>query len=265
MKNFISTFLFTSLILFGCNNSKNKVKIDEKDTVSIENVSIIPDSIIPDSIITIDTIAKIDIIEDALLFPSSYRMVEHTELKTIVTSKSWKEISLNNRNYQINKADFILSEIGKDECSGMMTQGIKSANNAILFFSIPQITDGKLDTVALSINSITPDKPFEFEFNDKKFKLKASGIDFNNDSGVLNAKNEYILKLYSEHYPKGFTLIHQNEYNDTSTKLVMITDLDKDGYPDFIFSSPRHYEEERYLIILSSNKTTYEGIRVFDC
>ena len=57
----------------------------------------------------------------------------------------------------------------------------------------------------------------------------------------------------------------QDQYNDTQTELKFIGDLDHDGQPDFIFSSPRDYEEERLIFNLSGSKIGYETNRQFDC
>lgn len=258
MRNSVLTILFGTLLFLSCNN-RNNVNDNSQDSTVIE----LPESIADSSLDDVKVL-ELASIEDVILFPSTYRILNSTELKDKLASTKWKEIHKKDGVYQIADALYSLSKINEDPCSGYPAQQLESNNNALLLFAILNIQNGELDTVAFTASMIKPNSPFNFTFKDQLYKLEAYGIEFYGDNGS-NPKGDYTLKLFSDKYPKGLTLIHQTEYNDTSTELVMISDLDKDGLPDFIFSSPRDYEEERYLIILSSDNTTYIGDRQFDC
>lgn len=258
MKNSVLIILLGTFLLFSCNNRNESD--NTQDSTVIELPVLTSDSLVVETEISDET----NVVEDVILFPATYRILNSTELKDKLASAKWKEIYKKDGVYQIADAMYYLSKINEDPCSGYPAQVIESNNKALLLFNIPQIQPGKLDTVAFSNAMIMPNEPFKFEFNSKSYTLQASGISFYGNNGS-NPNGDYTLKLFSEKYPKGLTLIHQTEYNDTCTELVVIADFDKDGLPDFIFSSPRDYEEERYLIILSSDNTTYIGDRQFDC
>jgi len=258
MRNSVLTILFGTLLFLSCNNR------NEGDNAQDSTVFELPESVTDSSTVDVKTMELTQVVEDVILFPATYRILNSTELKDKLASTKWKEIHKKDGVYQIADALYSLSKINEDPCSGYPAQQLESNNNALLLFAIPKIQDGKLDTVAFTDSMIKPNSPFSFTFKDQQYKLQAYGIEFYGDNGS-NPKGDYSLKLFSDKYPEGFTLIQQSEYNDTSTELVMIADFDKDGLPDFIFSSPRDYEEERYLIILSSDNTTYLGDRQFDC
>ena len=258
MKNSVLSILLGTLLLFSCNN--RNASDDTQDSVLMEMPEISSDSLLVEPEIA----QEINVVEDVILFPATYRILNSTELKDKLASAKWKEVYKKDGIYQIADARYYLSKINEDPCSGYPAQVIESNNNALLLFNIPQIRLGKLDTVAFTESMIKPSSPFTFEFNNKSYTLQASGITFYGNNGS-NPTGDYTLKLFSDQFPQGKTLIYQSSYNDTATELVMITDFDKDGIPDFIFSSPRDYEEERYLIILSKDNTTYMGHRQFDC
>ena len=259
MRNSVLTILLGTLLFLSCHNS-NPQNDKSQDTTVFE----LSESTIVSSLEDVKVSELTVVVEDVILFPSTYRIQSSTELKDKLASAKWKEIYKKNGVYQIADAIYSLSKISEDPCSGLPAQQLQSTNNALLLFANPKINDSILDTVAFTDALIKPNAPFHFTFHDQKFKLQAYGIEFYSANGS-NPKGDYTLKLFSDTHPDGLTLIHQTEYNDTCTELVMITDLDKDGLPDFIFSSPRDYEEERFLIILSSDKTTYMGDRQFDC
>lgn len=259
MRNTVLTILLASLLLFSCNTGNNE-NDNQQDSTLTELPGIAIDSAITDNAPK----EYENIVEDVILFPATYRIQNSSELKDKLASVKWKEIHKKDGVYHIADALYSLSKVNEDPCSGFPAQQLASNNNALLLFNIPKIKNGNLDTVAFTHSMIKPKEPFTFDFKNTKYTLEASGISFYSDNGS-NPNGDYILKLFSDNYPKGLTLIHQTEYNDTSTDLIMIADLDKDGLPDFIFSSPRDYEEERYLIILSSDSTTYIGDRQFDC
>ena len=258
MKNFLLAILCICSLFFACNPNSNEENTSQDDLFQSDTNVQIQDTLLK---ATVDTIK---ITEDVILFPDTYRIFNHMELKGKLAGRKWQEIYKKDNNYYVDKANYSLSEIEEDPCSGFPAQIIESSNNALLLFSIPNIKPGKLDTVAFSETIIQAGKSFEFSYNKHNYTLKASGISFFSENGHT-PNGTYNLVLFSDQYPEGHRIITQSEYNDTCTELLMISDLDKDGFPDFIFSSPRDYEEERYLIILSSSNQIYEGNRQFDC
>ena len=259
MRNKLTISLCLSLLLASCNNTPS-----ENNDSLVDSITAVDSNIVANENIGNNDINSSNTIDDAILFPSTYRLDSDSELKELLASKKWKEIYKKDGKYFIGNALVELSTIEEDPCSGYPAQKIVSKQNGLILFDIPNIQDAAIDTVALGDSMIQPGKPFSFSFKGKKYRLEGSGITFYGNNGS-NPKGDYTLKLFSENDTKGKVIHYQDEYNDTSTQLIMITDLDNDGLPDFVLSSPGDYEEERFLIILSSTNKAYVGDRQFDC
>ena len=119
-----------------------------------------------------------------------------------------------------------------------------------------------------------------------KTKFTCHGVDYTlTGKGTINGTETYIddtEQAYTFHnvgnyslqlidaQGKILTLVDEESFNDTFIKLLFVGDLDGDNFPDFIISAPRHYEEERTLLILSTDFSNgrvkaYEAARQFDC
>ena len=205
------------------------------------------------------------VVENQILFPSTYRNPEINDLEEVLNKGLWFELYEQDKQYHIAEARYKIKHIEEDPCSGFPAQQILSDRNALLYFNIPTIPNGKVDSIAFSKNIVFPGEPLEFMFNEDKYRLEASGITFFSNNNPDANDGRYILKLYINNDKEGKILVDQSEYNDSATEILFMGDLDKDGKVDFIFSSPRDYEEDRVLIILSESMMIYEGTRQFDC
>lgn len=203
------------------------------------------------------------IIDGHILMPVTYRIWEGDAVSKII-SKQWLELHHKNNAYYVTPASYTIEYNDEEPCSGLPTETITPNENVLVFFDLPTIQKGKVDSVAFNNAVVEPGKPFDFHLKNQRYQLIASGIQFYKDENRNNPNAKYVLKLFKgDHYVK--TLIHQTSYNDTATEIKFIGDLDGDGEPDFIFSSPRDYEEMRMIIILSRSATAYEGTMQFDC
>lgn len=264
MKKYGYLLLFLTTA-FACQNTSNdkqqQVEIPEQQDSIGEHIQTDSLSASPKEIITT---AEVDsIIDGRILMPTTYRVWEN-EVVSKVINKNWFELHHKNGSYHVQSVSYHIENEDEEPCSGLPTETIVPKEDVLVFFDIPSIQKGAVDSVAFKNKIIEPGKPFEFTYKNQKYKLQATGILFHKDQERNNPNARYTLKLYKDGtYLR--TIIDQTAYNDTSTELEFIGDLDKDGLPDFIFSSPRDYEERRMIIILSASPYAYDGNVQFDC
>ncbi len=264
MKKYGYLFLLAATIIACQNKSNDKQQhaevLPKPDTVAQQ----VPTDTLPAPSKEIVYNAAVDsIIDGRILLPSTYRVWENNDVSKII-NKNWLELHHKNGAYYVQSASYHIENEDEEPCSGLPTETIVPKEDVLVFFNIPTIQKGAVDSVAFSKPIIEPSKPFEFTFQNQNYKLQATGILFHKDQERNNPNTRYTLKLYKDgKYIR--TIIDQTEYNDTSTELEFIGDLDRDGLPDFIFSSPRDYEEQRKIIILSGSAYAYDGNVQFDC
>lgn len=227
--------------------------------------TIVSDTNLTDSIAAHQVPKTFTFVENQILFPSTYRNPEINDLEEVLDKGLWFELYKQDKQYHIAEARYKIQHIDEDPCSGFPAQRILSDRNAVLYFNIPTIPNGIVDSIAYNNKIVSPGHPLEFIYNKDRYRLEASGITFFNNDNPDTNDGRYVLKLYINDDKEGKVLIDQSEYNDTATEILFMGDLDKDGKVDFIFSSPRDYEEDRVLIILSESMMIYEGTRQFDC
>lgn len=203
------------------------------------------------------------IIDGHILMPFTYRVWEGNEVSKVI-NKDWLELSRMNGGYHVRHASYRIENDDEEPCSGLPTETIVPEEDVLLFFNIPAIQQGPVDSVSFTTSIIASGTSLAFSFQNHAYKVSATGIRFHKDEERNNPEARYTLKLYKDgKYIR--TIIDQTSYNDTATELRFIGDLDKDGQPDFIFSSPRDYEEMRMIIILSGSAAAYDGHVQFDC
>lgn len=256
MKKFILPTLLTLFVLHSCQNDQktnNKVEANPPQA-SIDSTTYEP-----------ETNLEYILVKDQILYPSIYRDVEVKDIEAVFKNGVWIELYKDNQGYAVDKAQYNIKHIEEEPCSGFPAQEIISKRNTLLYFNIPTIPNGRVDSIAFSNPIIAPGQPLTFNYESNSYKLEASGIKFFDEENRNKKDLNYTLKLFMNDEKEGKVLINQSDYNDTATELIFMGDLDKDGKVDFIFSSPRDYEEDRVLIILSGSMMIYEGSRQFDC
>ena len=268
MRIITSILLLSSLTLgiSSCNYKTSKVENEEKtspinDSTNKQEIKSISIKSKPINELQKDS-STIDIIENKVLLPSSYRYLDDSERISKKINPDWFAIYFDGKSYQLGKIKYSIQEEPQDECSGMFSESIKSDYNTIAYLHIKDLKAKSLDTINFQKPIINGNENSVFQWKGSLYNM----VGFGRNLEDLTAENKasYKLNLYKDNkFIK--TLINQHDYVDTHTSLIMITDLDGDNEPDFIFSSPRHYEEERLLIILSSQDGTYEGNVIFDC
>lgn len=202
------------------------------------------------------------IISDKAIITGAHRYLDQNDKTSRILNSNWLSIYLENGQYKLGKQDLAIQEKGEDPCSGMDVEYIDTKISSLLLLNIKNLVSHKLDTLALKERVVQPNSPLKFQWKNQNYELIATGRTF---TDAYERSNEwYTLAMY-HNGKKLRTLIIQNEYNDTQTSILLISDLDNDQIPDIILSSPRDYEEDRILIFISTDPKIYEAQRVFDC
>lgn len=261
---FTGVFLLLFLALSACqqkttNLAKKKQQVSVDTSISSQQTSS-RKNLTETSLPTVNQ--QDSMIEGHVLIPFAYRVWENNNVSKVIHN-SWSELYRKDGKYIIGKAQYRITYEKEEPCSGLPTETINPVNDVLVFFNIPAIQHGPIESIPFSDKIISPNQPFEFTYKNDHYQLRASGIEFYKDEDQKpNAR--YTLKLFiNGQYTR--TLIDQSAYHDTATELEFIGDLDRDGKLDFIIASPRDYEESRTIIILSTAKYPFVGTVQFDC
>ena len=238
----LSLLSITSVLVAACSSSTNDTSASSHHIVTAQSTMTDSSSsiIIPaeSSATNLKTNQEIDI-----LIPRSYRVFEgnnHTE----VLNAQWFDIYREDGHVFIAPVVYRI-ENGYDQCSGDSLRIIESARESILFLNKPDSKQGKLETVEnLKDSILSPLKTVAFSFNKVQYVLESTGEgkDFNiknyNLTLSANGNHQYLIKA--------------EDLNDTQIELVFAGDIDGDGKLDLILAAPLDYEQDRYLLFLSS-------------
>ncbi len=248
----ITTYIVAAFILVSCGNSK-KPKV-EKQAAVIEKHSEKP--------IEKRVVEETDDEEEEpeqeinILLPSTYRDWEDKNPVNSLT-KEWTDLYQKNGKYYLGKADFTIED-GYSECSGDSTKTIEMKTKTLLLIKNPDLKQGEISAVKLSKTKIWPGQKMSFKFKDLTYQLRAEGdvissykVHTDNGEELFQEVKNYKLYISAEGIPESLFLTEES-FNDTFTELLFIGDIDRDGKPDLVVRSNRNYEEERALLLLSS-------------
>ncbi|SFS54355.1 integrin alpha [Sphingobacterium wenxiniae] len=205
----------------------------------------------------------------------SFRVWEDKD-STISFSQDWLDLYREGEEFHLDTLHYTLSK-DYDECAGVDLVIITSHRSSMLYLQVPQVKKGKPVQISVPKQVLWPEEKAEFTFNKQHYMLQALGkihrtekyIDDNDTEQVFHEVSDYRLLLTTPD-KHTYTILSEQSFNDTFIRLLFVGDLDQDGKPDFVVSAPRDYEEERTLLILSSQMSKdkvviYEATRQFDC
>lgn len=156
---------------------------------------------------------------------------------------------------------------GRDECVGEDVMIIRSPKkNTICFFTaFPGLAEQPV--TALADRLLFPGREVKFIFNDQPYKLSAMGsvmvFDQNQqyilpEAELKNKSDEAISDATIEHYQLFFTapgvyyaIAAVPEINGAPPRLIWAGDLNNDGLPDLLISTPGFYENQQLSFFLS--------------
>lgn len=227
-----------------------------------------------DKTVVEQTEKKPTFVPETILLPSSYRVDENDD-PTKQLNNDWFDLYKENGFYFLGTPSFSIKK-SYDECVGMDVKTIESKRETILYIDNKNLKTGTVQFVKTNKNRIWPKEEMKFFFNNKTYILQGQGTILTTEVQADDDKTNYIwhdvsdykLILKSEDGTLE-TLVSESSFDDTFVDLLFIGDIDQDGKPDFIFEAPTNYEQERVILILSSEakKTPKEReISInFDC
>lgn len=217
---------------------------------------------------SIQLLQRDTITERTILFPNvPYRILSEANRVSDIIGEDWYELDRTDDVgfFILNPAAWSVENEAEEPCSGLPTEkligGLKG--NTQLFLNLPGLFIGSPRDYPISKGVLGAGERLVFGPDDA-YRLEASGTDFRDiDQGE---KGNFHLDFF-ENDKFVLRLIEQSAYNDSKTEVFRILDLNDDNEPDFILSSPRHYEEYRIIIWLSGSDgyTKYEEVLSFDC
>lgn len=206
--------------------------------------------------------------ERKILFPNvPYRIVSGEERPSNIINEDWYELDRAGDVdfFVLNPATWRVEKEAEEPCSGLPTEKLIGGlrEHSQLFLNLPGLFIGSVKDYPINKGVLLAEDRLVFGPDDV-YSLKASGTDIRDiDKGE---KGSFQLDFF-ENDKFVLRLIEQSTYNDSKTEIFRILDLNDDNEPDFILSSPRHYEEYRIIIWLSGSNgyTRYEEVLGFDC
>lgn len=217
-----------------------------------------------------------ELLEGKTMLTGTYRLWEDADDPTLLIDTTWLEIFAKGEDVDIKPLSFLI-ENGFDDCAGVNTKSIKTENKTILFIQPGRLKAGIKSAVSISKELLWPGVNTTFKCHGVEYTLAGKGTINGSETYTDDADQTYAFHSVSNYSlqltgPQGniFTLVDEESFNDTFIELLFVGDLDGDNLPDFIISAPRHYEEERTLLILSTDISNgrvkaYEAARQFDC
>ncbi|WP_293916005.1 MULTISPECIES: hypothetical protein [unclassified Sphingobacterium] len=264
-------WLFTSVIILvmGCQSSGTK-SVNTVDTLSNHPTKdSITDTLQP---VTPQPVPDAVTEESHVFFDGTYRLDEN-EKADFLPGNQWLSLNEDNGQFELAKPDYTI-EKGYDECSGMNTESLGSKHKTLVYLEFPQLKPGKVNALKITTGKIWPEESASFDFQGNTYTLKGRGkilsteMHWTDDDKKekFHEVKDYSLALTIDGKDQGI-MLKESSFNDTFMELVFVGDLDKDGKLDFIFQVPRDYEEERVVVLLSSEGYTkqYTASRQFDC
>lgn len=217
-----------------------------------------------------------DYVEGKTLLLGAYRIWEEDDDLAVKMKGDWFELHQKGDGIEVSAIPLTFED-GFDDCAGVKTKSLKTENKSLMLLQLPKLKIGNYKTTTLLNDHPWPKEKVDFTFHGAAYQLQGFGditgtemflADENKDKIFHNVSN-YELRLADA---KGnlITLVSEESFNDTFIQIKFVGDLDGDNQPDFIISAPRNYEEERVLLILSTDIqqdsiTIYECSRQFDC
>lgn len=187
-----------------------------------------------------------------ILLPSTYYSDDSANTVDKL-SPYWVELYKEQDSFYIDNTKFT-TQTGFNECTGDSLISIITERKSFLFINDLSLanTFKKINYVKVPNKMLWQKDEFSFKFNDKDYTIKVSGdYTLNDRDNGYQGEKKYVLTLFSEN--KSQIIFTQNEFNDSECKIKFIGDIDQDGKPDFIIDAPTHYEEERTVLLMSSD------------
>ena len=261
MKANFTLLLFFLFILSSCNN---KPKVVEEEVVYLDSASSVPTDTIPKQENDENTIGNEEL-EDIYLENLSYRNIrifeprayEYTDnIKELFkVMKPLKGLVKKGNAYVMKNCKITKTNIFDSECNDVpfIEPTLDIRENILFLFENLSAKEKDNMTTAFADFKFWANRKKEFTFNGIPYSLESEGtVLSSSESDEEYFENIRNYKLYFKSGNKSQCIIQMKYFVDTITEIRYIGDIDDDGKPDLIISSPDHYESNRILLFLSS-------------
>lgn len=249
-------YLFVLLLpfLLACNlkqNSESKketdIKLPESDTIDVSD----------DDYVFDESYYKDFAYKDIKIFESRAYINEPSIEELFNIMDTITGLFYSNNVYNFKYCKIIKTNVFENECGvdPFIAPTLNVKDSCLyLFRGLNNLKKSVLARVSINLPvRLWPGQITKFTFNNTVYELRAEGKVLRS-SGIGDALWQDVrnYKLYLTVAHKSQCIVEMKYFNETMTEIRWIGDLDGDSKPDFIVSSPDHYETSRIMLFLSS-------------
>lgn len=289
------------IFLFSCNNKKEKAEVLDSSTSQ---------ALVEDNVATEEEDVAIEDNDDFVEYPQydyqpnfgvsliiegiSFGHLDQTEPdkhhEPMELDQSWTKDFPEYSNiyaqnwfvlsYLKNDKSFTLDKTGIDahrfywDCGDFNMITLSSTSNRdkpmVMIAGIANMHEGAVKSHYHQQVFVNPDKPYEFNFEGVKYKLRAEGVlgedwgqqeELTEDGRLNNGSVYNNYKLYLSSEGKEQLLLAIKSFTEKFVEIEFIGDLDGDGKPDFLFETATWYEDYHKMLFISSKADEGELVK----
>lgn len=247
-----------------------------KGTVKVENES---NLLISDVLVAKDSIANSDSVDieervDEDLYPKSKGLplsvlttgIFHgDETSPEIINKGWFGIFVDRGKYYIapttltiQKAFDVVLDENEDDTSTWTGWEVKTSHidtSLVLISSSSHLSSHNIKPILLEKNVIEANGEMKFVYNGSSYTIYSTGntrpAEYNKDEMIVNDYKLYI-KGYKDGKEIKQLLASSISFDDAMFEILLIGDIDNDGFPDLVLNTTYHYNLYRPTVYLSS-------------